>query len=260
MSYSASPSGLTIDQTTGEIDIDASDAGDYTVTFTIANDGYCGSLTKTATVKIRRDIEHPDIRIHLCPVPSRQIHLSSYLDTLNFKNILWSKVSSGSPDFESSTANSTGTLISGKFTSGTHVYRYRVEHECGESKARIFIKSTTGSGLRSLHDTLVVCFDQPMTAYMQLNQIMGLEAGGTWIYATDLAHYISAGNSPQFADARIFDASAAWVALKSNPSYNFTYRGDTYATAFTIAYETSAQSCFGTVRKEIVIVVTANTY
>jgi len=54
-SYSADPSGLTISSATGEVDVNTSIPGDYTITYTVAAAGGCGNFTTTATMSINGD-------------------------------------------------------------------------------------------------------------------------------------------------------------------------------------------------------------
>ncbi|MCE7926648.1 MAG: hypothetical protein DYG98_26700, partial [Haliscomenobacteraceae bacterium CHB4] len=49
--FSSTP-GLAIDGSTGEVDLDASTAGTYTVTYTIAAAGGCPEVTATTSITI----------------------------------------------------------------------------------------------------------------------------------------------------------------------------------------------------------------
>ena len=50
--YSAVPAGLSINATTGDVNVAASTAGTYTVTYTIAAAGGCGIVTATTSITI----------------------------------------------------------------------------------------------------------------------------------------------------------------------------------------------------------------
>ena len=50
--YTASPAGLSITSTTGAVDLGASTAGTYTVTYTIAASGGCAQLQSTASITV----------------------------------------------------------------------------------------------------------------------------------------------------------------------------------------------------------------
>jgi gliding motility-associated-like protein len=52
--FSSSPSGLTINTSTGEVDLSASTAGTYTITNTIAASGGCATATANATIVINQ--------------------------------------------------------------------------------------------------------------------------------------------------------------------------------------------------------------
>ena len=214
----------------------------------------CGTNeSDTATVEVWQNMTYPDIRIQLCPEPSRSIFLSGYLDTLNFRSVEWSAVSNGSPSLDPAT----GALYTGNLTHGVHVYKYHIENECGEGTARAFVKNTTHPQVRSMSDTLIVCQCMPLSAHLQLNQMLGLEAGGTWSYDNELSTFVAvATEASQFVGARIFNASAAWSALKDDNNYKFTYGNDYEATRFKFVYTTPQDSCLGSIRRELVLIVT----
>ncbi|MBK7307054.1 MAG: hypothetical protein IPI88_08415 [Chitinophagaceae bacterium] len=50
--YTAAPAGLSINAATGAVNLAASTAGTYTVTYTIAAGGGCGAVTATASITI----------------------------------------------------------------------------------------------------------------------------------------------------------------------------------------------------------------
>ena len=220
----------------------------------------CGttSSNNNVTLTVLPSMIYPDIRVWMCPEPTRAIILSSYLDTLNFKNVLWSRISNGSPDFIQNTAATTGALYTDNFPKGTHVYKYDIENECGNETARAYILNAKNHVPRSSSDTIVVCVQQPMTAHIQLNQIMGVEAAGTWNYDMRLNQHVIVLSSPsQFAGARIFDAISAWTMLNKTHPFQFTYNSDPDAAAFKFRLDTTQQSCNAKLTKEIVIVVTS---
>ncbi|MCB0774445.1 MAG: hypothetical protein KDB93_13845, partial [Flavobacteriales bacterium] len=50
--YSASPAGLSINASTGAVNLGSSTPGSYTVTYTIAASGGCASFSTTANVTV----------------------------------------------------------------------------------------------------------------------------------------------------------------------------------------------------------------
>ena len=233
----------------------------FDIEYGLKDNGIPASACATGSLKISfiHAARYPDIRLQLCTGLTNPIHLSAYLDTLNFKSVLWSKISASSPNFAGGTANSTGELHPADFSLGTHIYKYDIENLCAIGEGRVYIKTTSNPVAPSLLDTIVICQSLPSAAYMQLNQILGLEAGGVWAYTQPaLTPYTTAVGAPsQFAGAYIFNAAAAWSALKSTPPYSLTYNGDAQAAAFTFTYTTTAPSCFGNKTRTLVLVVTS---
>ena len=238
----------------------------YRFTITKANAGAsfgvnCHPVSAVISATGREQIgKYPDIRLHLCPSPSRLIHLSGYLDTLHFKSVEWRRVSNGSPDFTTNTETTTGELHAEDFPRGTHVYQYNIANECGSGSGRLYVRSLTNSVLASLPDTVVVCQKLPSTAYLQMNQILGLETNGEWDIPVDLQPFVTEPSS-YFSGAYVFDAKAAWDILHSDPKYQTTYHGDSNSAVFKFTYNTggyahpSKQSCVGDLKRDLVIVV-----
>ena len=205
--------------------------------------------------------KYPDIRLQLCSGMSGQLKLSSYLDTTNVVAVQWDKISTSSPNFTGSTENSTGSLNIADFSLGTHIYKYDLTNPCGVGNGRVYVKYTSSPVVPSLLDTIVVCHSVPSAAHLQLNQMLGIEAGGSWSYNTNLNQFVShIGSSSRFDGAYIFNAAAAWYAannLSSHASYKITYNGDAQAAAFTFTYATGSQSCFNNKTRTLVLVITS---
>jgi hypothetical protein len=234
-----------------------------TVTYHVTTSSYgCPGHSFTVTVVVREHISnYPDIRLQLCTGLTSQIHLSSYLDTLNFVSVAWSRISTGSPDFTGSTATTTGTLNTADFSLGTHIYEYAMTNICNTSATgRVYIKKTANPVVPAMVDTIVICQSTPSAAHLQLNQMLGLETNGIWSYDALLNQYVTAKTSPsQFAGAYIFDAASAWAATSSSLSaYKITYNSDTNAAAFRFKYTTGSQNCFGNRERHLVLVITSS--
>ena len=211
---------------------------------------------------LRQAVRYPDVRLQLCTGMTDPIRLSAYLDTVYFTSVVWSKISAGSPNFVGSTSTTTGELNPADFALGTHIYKYNIATICGTGEGRVYIKRTANPVVPSLRDTIVICRSIPSAAYMQLNQMLGLEAEGAWNYPQPaLTPYTTAVGAPsQFAGAYIFNAAAAWQAVQIGTlpaSYRITYNGDAQAAVFTFSYTTDAQTCFGNKTRELVLVVTS---
>ncbi|MDR2563839.1 MAG: GEVED domain-containing protein [Prevotellaceae bacterium] len=205
--------------------------------------------------------QYQDIRLQVCTGMTGLINLSSYLDTIDFVSVQWTAESPSSPAFVNNTSNSTGSLNFSDFSLGTHIYRYDITNVCGIGNGKLYLKSTSKPVVPSMLDTIVICYSIPSAAYMQLNQIIGIEANGQWNYNSDLTPYVNAISSPShFAGAYIFNATAAWSEVQSNSlyaSYKIVYNGDINAAAFTFRYITGAQSCFENKSRRLVLVITS---
>ena len=217
------------------------------------------SSANTVNLSIWQIPRYPDIRLQVCTQPSpRSIYLSSYLDTLNITGVIWNRIAGS--DFVGGSPNTgSGELrINSSFPLGTHIYEYQITNTCGAGSGRVYVKNTANPVVTStLRDTIAVCWFMPSAAHLQLNQIMGLEANGTWGYDMELDPYMSVASSPsQFAGAYVFDASAAWSNLKS-AGFGVTYNGDSNSAKFVFKYTTPVQACFSDKTRELVIIVTS---
>ena len=260
---SSTPGGYVLSSSTFDLTPSVHDTVYYRfviVSSSVTNPGCrVGSAVLPAVIK-SAEPKCPDIRIQMCALPQRSIYLSSYLDTIYTRKVLWSRLSKSSPNFIGSSANSDGELHTGDFSLGTHVYQYEVENECSANPVygMVYLKNTNRPVVSpSMRDTVVVCHAISSSNRLQLNQILGLETFGTWDYPVELTPFVSEVSKPsKFAGAYIFDARGAWNALKTNPLFRITYNGDTESSAFVFTYTSNAQSCIGVAKRELVLVVT----
>ncbi|MDR2562816.1 MAG: VCBS repeat-containing protein [Prevotellaceae bacterium] len=233
----------------------------FVITSTASASAYCSwAASDILPLDVKASITlSPDIRIQMCAIPHRSIYLSSYLDTINIKTILWSKVSNGSPDFVTAGIDR-GELLTKDFALGTHIYKYEVASQCQSSNAygTVYIKNTDRPTLPSpIRDTVSICNTIPSAEYIQVNQILGLETFGDLDYPSELTPFVRKAASPsRFDGAYIFDARAAWLALKSDPRFNITFRNDPNSAAFVFTYTGKSSSCLGLSKRELVLVVT----
>jgi uncharacterized repeat protein (TIGR01451 family) len=228
-----------------------------------ADDGHKGA----STVTVVRKFIAPDIRVDVCPAPGRSIHLTKFLDSLNYSNVTWAKVTSSAPAITSPE----GTINSAAFYyHSTYTYQYTYNTslysiECGTTSARAYVQSLTNRLSRKI-DTVVVCRHKELSAFINLNQLFGMEFGGAsdiegWLYDNtvnptgDVVSKVKVMAPPSiWAGSRIFDAIAAWNDI-TNSSYNITYKGDANAKKFIFRYTPQSGSCIGQ-STTIVIIVT----
>jgi uncharacterized repeat protein (TIGR01451 family) len=220
------------------------------------------------TVTVVRTFIAPDIRVDVCPSPGRSIHLTKFLDSLNYSNVHWDRITSAAPTI----INPTGTINTADFhyhSTYTYQYTYNSAYysgiECGTTSARAYVQSLTDRQLRKI-DTIVVCRKKELSAFINLNQLLGMEFGGVldvegWEYGStvnpdnSVVSKVKLPTTPSiWAGARIFDAIAAWNDI-TNPAYSITYKGDTNAKKFNFRYSPQSGSCI-IGDKNFVIIVT----
>jgi uncharacterized repeat protein (TIGR01451 family) len=239
---------------------------------TIDNDSYdeADSGHKDfSTVTVVRKFIAPDIRVDVCPAPTRNIQLTKFLDSLNYSNVTWAKVTSSAPAITSPE----GTINSAAFYyHSTYTYQYTYNTslysiECGTTSARAYVQSLTNKLSRKI-DTVVVCRHKELSAFINLNQLFGMDFGNGvsegWEYGStvnpdsylesSLPAKVKRPTTPSiWAGSLIFDAIAAWTDAPSG--YNITYKGDTNAKKFVFRYTPQTGSCIGQ-STTIVIIVT----
>jgi hypothetical protein len=254
--YSVAPSGLTIDTSTGVITPSASTPDVYAVTYTIAASHGCGEASKTAPVKIETLLAATDIRVDMCPSPEREVRMTSFLDSVDNVEIEWQKSNFSTPDVD----KFTGIVNSMSFKySSVYTYEYSLTANCGSSTAVAYI-NILDDKLIDRPDTIVICRNQDMSRTVQLNQILGLELGGTWEYPVNPENTVSSNvkvfaSNSKYHGAYIFNAQKAWQEAL-NSEYDTNYNGYVDAKKFVFRYVAPQGSCVENQSKTFVIVVT----
>jgi hypothetical protein len=196
-----------------------------------------------------------DIRITLCPYPSRTVNLTSFLDSLpNVNTVEWIQ-----PNLQNFIDVSTGTLNSAQFLShGTFTYTYSRISKCSAipsiAKTYIYVPNPNDAVLRH-PDTVMVCTSN--TTMVNVTGMFGLELGGTWEYDdtvnsdnTVFDNTVEVVPPSQHAGAVIFNAKNAHAIAGNN--YNVNYR-DVAGKKFAFKYSYTP-SAGVTNTKQIVIV------
>jgi hypothetical protein len=218
----------------------------------------CHAVSDSIYVRVVENIKAEDVVIDICPFPARHIHLTNFIDTLNYTKVSWVKVNSSAPDILNP---ETGEINSQNLNS-TYTYKYSLSSKCGTSSAVVYAHSLK-NGCHHKIDTIVICKSQVTNRFIHINRILGLDlAGGTWSYPFDAKKIIESNvmsilASSKYNEAKIFDAHKAWeeATANSDTDYEITYKGDTSARKFVFRY-TAVASCIGSVQKNIVIIVT----
>jgi hypothetical protein len=217
----------------------------------------CRAASDSILVMVTRIVTVPDIRVDICPAPSRTIYLTSFLDSLDFISVLWTKANLSAPNI----IGTSGAINSDDFKSPTtYTYKYSLTSACGISTAMAYVHQLKNKIVRR-KDTIAICQTQELSKHVQLNQLFGLELGGTWTYPLDPNSVIVNNvklypSGSDYSGAQVFNAHKAWT--EASTAYNITYKGDVYAKKFVFTYTAPAtNSCVSLQSKTIVIIVTS---
>lgn len=190
---------------------------------------------------------YPDIRLKVCPKIGQDIILSKYLDTAYFKSVVWKKLVGENPlvgDVLRATPNN--------FES--HVLEYTVTDLCRTAEpAKMYITTMKNDPIRK--DTVVACYD--VAEAVQLNQIFGIEAGGTIVPETPglIPGYFKVSAAPQvFAGAATFSGKEAYLQNGLLPDAPSKYGAGAKIAVF--KYIPSAGSCMPKSEYKLAIILT----
>ncbi|MDR1886634.1 MAG: hypothetical protein LBQ70_01850 [Prevotellaceae bacterium] len=192
---------------------------------------------------------NPDFRVRACPAAGGEINLSKYLDTIVSPNITWSP----SPAIDPLTGIiDAGKLVAPGTYTYTYTYTYRVTNPCvGGMTGKIYLKMLGGNSLKQPQDTVTVCYETAEA--VNINQIFGIDAGGTWTY-------VAPDGTPVFLAPYVKESAACGGAvimngkgIYENSSIGFYGTTDTKRVVFT--YTPAATSCLGGKKYTIVIIL-----
>jgi hypothetical protein len=229
----------------------------------VSGTGYCENLPgerKEVSVDVVKTDAMPDIRIDICPMPDRSVNLTSFIDSLDYFSVKWTKLNSAAPDIVDAKKGKIDTrrLIPG----ATYKYRYSLTSECGSISAIAYIHTMNN---RTLHriDTIVTCRTNETSHSIHLNQLMGLELNGEWKYDNTVnpdntvkSNVRGFPQSSNYCGALMFDAYQAW-ADATDAGYAISYRGNANAKKFRFQYS-APNSCIGNRIQTLVIIITDN--
>jgi hypothetical protein len=168
------------------------------------------------TVRSKSLYNYPDLRISVCPDAGASINLSKYIDTLDVISLSWESVAPHIPvNSAVAGAVSTGTISTANLNSSTRVYTlsYTVSNPCASDvKRTVYLETIKNGKLRPLRDSIVICYKYAEA--MQINQIFGVDAGGTWslvayqydgVTTVDVAAYVAKSQSQTYNGAVIIN-------------------------------------------------------
>jgi hypothetical protein len=132
-----------------------------------------------------------------------------------------------------------------------HTYKYKVTNTCVSSIERKFYLRVLNDNkpFTPIRDTIRVCHAKAEALHM--NQILGIEADGTWFYQSDIDQHIRKLSTVPYFGAVIFNGKAAYA--DSNVPF-----ASTSSTSKNIMFEFTPvpASCMAGKKYSVVIVLT----
>jgi hypothetical protein len=216
----------------------------------VSGTGYCENVTDSrkevkVTVRSQSLYDYPDIRADVCSDIS-PINLGKYLDTTALLSVSWEKVS-GTADI-----NTNGIITSGLPNAHVHTYKYTITNHCVSGLVRKFyLQTIKDATVRPVRDTIAVCWEKAEN--IQLNQIFGIDAGGSWIYDGAINSYVSTLLVAPYTGATIFNGKAAY--LDTGILYDGSYH-IANSKSIVFKYKADSSGCLAGKEYTIVIVLT----
>jgi hypothetical protein len=213
----------------------------------------CGTVhtdSVTITVYPQALENYSDFRIRVCPDAGMSINLSKYIDTLAVTSLQWKSVSPSIP-----IDPTTGMIATDNFNPYASVYTfaYTVDNLCisKPNERKVYLERLKSGRMRSLRDTVAVCYK--LAESLQLNQLFGIEAAGTWSFdsSTDVTPYVTRLTSPVYNGAVVMNGKAIY----ENIPHDCTYHG-VLTNRVRVTYTTDSSSCLKGKSYTITIILT----
>jgi hypothetical protein len=203
---------------------------------------------------------YSDLRIRVCPDAATLINLSKYIDTLAVTSILWKSISPSVPLINTMA----GIISTDNLNEYTNVntFTYTVVNPCVSGLERkVYVERLKPDRMRPLRDTIVVCYR--FAEALQLNQIFGIDAAGTWEYHAmqignvkkNIDGYVSESTSPTYGGAVIMNGKAIY----EDSSINYRdYHENNQVKTVNVIYKTGDSSCLHGKEYTVTIILTQN--
>jgi hypothetical protein len=196
---------------------------------------------------------YPDLRIRVCPDAGMSVNLSKYIDTLGLTYLNWSSVS---PNIS---VTSLGVISADHLNvhAGVYTLSYTVNNPCLTSAItrRVYLETLKPDRMRPLRDTLVICSEHAEA--VQINQIFGIDANGTWTYYSnssgDVSTYVTESASATYSGAVVMNGKGIYD--DGSIAY-YEYHGINNAKKVVFTYLTDDNSCLHSKEYKIVIILT----
>jgi hypothetical protein len=220
----------------------------FDIIYNVKDNGLPLSRCAAGSLKVKvSQMSYPDIRVRVCP-DAGDISLAKYIDTVdNITDIQWAHQISGIP-----VSSPEGIISTGNLTfSRVHTLTYTVTSRCvSEQKRKVYLEVLKDGSMRPLKDTVAICYINAEA--VQINQLFGIEAGGTWSYPSTA--YITESTSPTYSGAVVMNGKGIYENDVSSIPF-ITYHG-VKAKAVKFTYTTDIDGCLKGREYSIVVVLT----
>ena len=224
---------------------------EFVIIYHVKDNGLPASQCAGGTLKITAypSPNYPDIRAQVCPDANTTVNLAKYIDTTDrVTDIRWSSQIPGI-----SISSPAGFISPDKLpSSGIYTFTYSVTSRCTTAQERIFYLEVLKSGkVHPLKDTIVVCYRHAEA--MNINQLFGVDAQGSWSYPAEIENYVSKSTSPVHNGAIVVNGKGVYenvTALSGN------YRGSNNVKIMNFTYTTANNSCLKGKAYSVAIVLT----
>jgi hypothetical protein len=206
---------------------------------------------------------YPDIRIRVCPEDGALINLSKYLDTVELTSIKWESAS------HVQILNTVAGIISAnslKTGASVYTFTYTVDNPCLDAPVtrKVYLEALTPGKMRPLRDSVKICYE--FAEALQINQIFGIDARGTWMFYATLdgvdnsnitsylktSHQVEESTSSDFKGAVIMNGKAIYSDSRIG---SYTYNGK-IEKKIKVTYTPADDSCLVGKTYSITIILT----
>ncbi|MDR2285926.1 MAG: hypothetical protein LBE04_00385 [Prevotellaceae bacterium] len=192
-----------------------------------ANDGYyrfivskpsainnptCRIVSGVMSVNVLKTYSASDIRVMIAPSNApHAVYLTSFIDTLNVESVKWTNSVNKFPKFLN---DATGELDAHDFLpKSIYTFKYTTTSRCGSSSAKAYLFASIDKLPLKDNTEIFICKDLPLSQHVNLNQILGVENNGTWLYPNDKDSVIFDNvkvSSIKYGASHIFNAQKAY--------------------------------------------------
>jgi hypothetical protein len=176
---SADESRATVDES-GEVT--GVSVGDVDIWYILTASSGCSDSTSYAITVKADNPDYPDIRLRICPSIGT-VNLSKYIDTTN-ATVLWSSTNSLiQPDGDLNASNI--------HAPATYTFTYTVTTVCSPlpKTRKAYVTALRDDDSPRIRDTVRICYIRAKS--VNVNQLFGLESGGTLTYDPDIEPHIT---------------------------------------------------------------------